>query len=110
MSEIEENKRLITDKDEWRIFDDVMRAAAKEYGIKKWDYNDFCLMLSENSEFWQTISGIKVAQDIKTRQQTAKEIFEEIERYQYLGEYVMSPNRLVALKSRYLPTQETARK
>jgi len=61
-----ENKRLLTDKEEWDAFEKAMRAGAKEDKIKKRDFNDYCLALSEDPNFWGVVQRVKVAQDAKT--------------------------------------------
>jgi len=72
------DNRLLTSNEEWVAFDTAMKASAKENRIKKKDYNDYCLMFSEDPSFWGVVAEIKIAQDTKTRAETLKEIEKEL--------------------------------
>ena len=54
-------KTKLTSDEKWLEFDNVMKESAKEDGIKKRDYNDYCLALSEDRRFWEVATAISLA-------------------------------------------------
>jgi len=49
----QDKEARLTHDEEWECFDTVMKEKAKEVGIKKRDYNDYCLQLSEDIRVWE---------------------------------------------------------
>jgi len=64
------------DADEtWECFEGVMKESAKESGIKKKDFNDYCLLLSEDSDVWAIAAEISIKRLKKAVPLIIQEIF-----------------------------------
>lgn len=47
-------------EESWDCFEEVMKESAKEDGIKKRDFDDYCLPLSEDSRVWAIAGAISI--------------------------------------------------